>query len=145
MPHYRRTARTFFLALVVVLALIISVSALGKSEPKTYPQEGKVFGTGTTLVPMPNGGSISMPTYKIETDTKIYEVRCSNSLACGGKNKLEIGEVIHFREGTKMRVQYLFYQAPGDDKERTVMLMSQELKPDPKPAAQAPAADPVKP
>jgi hypothetical protein len=140
MQHHGRMVRTVFSAMVVlVLALIASVAAMGKSEPKSYPEEGKVIGTGTTAVPMPHGDTIMMPSYKIETATKIYQVRCSNSLACGGKNKLDIGEVIHFRERTKMRAQVLFFQAPGDDKERTVMVMSEELKPDATPAAQPPA------
>ena len=123
--------------LVLISALVAVESAFAKQEPKTYPEEGKVVGTGTSDVhgSGPHGdNTLTMPSYKIETNTKIYQVRCSNSFACGGKNKLEIGEVVRFRVGTKMRTRCLFFQAPGDDKERTVVILSEDLKPDAKTA-----------
>ena len=141
MKHSNQPSACLLAALVLVLGS--SVAFAGK-EPKTYPEEGKVIGTSTTDVhgTDAHGGdhSLTMPSYKIETDTRIYQVRCANSFACGGKNKLEIGEVIHFRTGKKVGKPYLLYQAPGDDKERYVLVLSEELKP----ATQPPAAEPAK-
>jgi len=141
----RSHQRSACLLAALVFVLGGSVAFAG-GDPKTYPEEGKVTGTSTTDVhgSGPHGEhTLTMPSYKIETDTRIYEVRCANSFACGGKNKLEIGEVIRFRVGKKMGKQCVFFQAPGDDKERYVLVLSEELKPDAKPATQPSAAEPA--
>jgi hypothetical protein len=139
MKHANQRRACLLAGLVFVLG---SSVAFASGEPKVYPEEGKVVGTSTSDVQNsgPHGEhTFTMPGYKIETDTRVYEVRCANSMACGGKNKLEIGEVIRFRVGKKMGKQCLFFQAPGDDKERTVVVLSEELKPDAKPATAEPA------
>lgn len=100
------------------LALILSFgTAFAKKPPKTYPEEGKVVGSGTgqhtsggglimgTAPSSVNVRTIYTRTYKIETDTKVYELDCgkppamfsSNPGECGGDKKIQIGDVIHFR------------------------------------------------
>ena|SRR5215475_14732359 len=134
-------------AAFLIFVLIVSLgTAFAGKEPKIYSEEGKVIGAGTTDVhgfgPHGDENTVQMPSYKIETDNKIYQVRCAKSFACAGKNKLKLGEIIRFRVGKKLGVQCLFFQAPGDDKERYVMVLSEELKPETKPADKPQASQP---
>ena len=72
--------------------------ACQERRPDRRPLAGRGSGHG--------GGTYSAysHTYKIETDTKIFELDCgktamfhSTGEGCGGNKKLEIGDVIHFR------------------------------------------------
>ncbi len=76
-------------------------------------------------------------TYKIETDTKVFELDCdktamfhSTGEGCGGDKKLEIGDVIHFRVEKES-----FYIPLADGSEQKLRILSQELKPESKPDA----------
>jgi hypothetical protein len=116
-------ARPLRYGLVIVtsltfLALILPVSiAFAKKPPKTYPEEGKVMGSGAAQRTAGGGfvlgnapSTISVHTvytrtYKVETDTRMYVLDCgkppvifsSTPGECGGDKKIQIGDVIHFR------------------------------------------------
>jgi hypothetical protein len=85
------------------------------------------------------GGSYSVysHTYKIETDTKIYEMDCgktpmffgSTGKECGGDKPLQIGDVIHFR------VEKGSAHIPlSDGSEQKLRILNEEAKPETKPA-----------
>jgi hypothetical protein len=150
------------------LALILSFgTAYAKKPPKTYPEQGKVMGSGTGQHTAGGGmlmgnspSSINVRTvytrtYKVETDTKIYELDCgkppgmfsSNPGECGGDKKIQIGDVIHFRvdkgwvyipvsETTSDSYSNADHTASSEQKLR---ILSQELKPDAKTPATPPA------
>jgi hypothetical protein len=125
---------------------VLPVAAAGK-EPKTYSESGKVIGIGqsehTKTHPVTGnnmgGGSYSVysHTYKIETDTKIYEMDCgktpmffgSTGKECGGDKPLQIGDVIHFR------VEKGSAHIPlSDGSEQKLRILNEEAKPETKPA-----------
>jgi hypothetical protein len=119
--HHNRAARNRIAGGLILffLTLIFSFgTAFAKKPPKTYPEEGKVIGSGsgqhTGGGGMVMGGSapsaisvrtVYTRTYKVETDTKMYVLDCgkppvmfsSNPGECGGDKKIQIGDVIHFR------------------------------------------------
>jgi len=93
------TPKVLRLLLIGTLAcVVLSQGAFAKAEPKTYPVEGKIVGTGVNSVTVTR-------TYKITTDTMSYEFDCGKHPVlfsrtpgeCGGDKKLQIGDVIHFR------------------------------------------------
>ena len=99
MQTHRRLAVFFGFLVVLTLALVVlSQPALAKNEPKTYPEEGKVVGTGVNSVTRTR-------IYKVTTDTRAYELDCGKHPPlfsrtpgeCGGEKKIQIGDVIHFR------------------------------------------------
>ena len=116
MPYRKERCKPslYLLALFILAVVALSGTAAAK-EAKTYPESGKVIGIGqnehTKTHPKTGnntgGGSYSVysHTYKIETDTKIYEMDCgktpmflgSTGKECGGDKPLQIGDVIHFR------------------------------------------------
>ncbi|HWZ82014.1 MAG TPA: hypothetical protein VNW47_05295 [Terriglobales bacterium] len=81
-----------------LLSIILSAALLAENPPKTYPEEGKVIGTGLNQLERTR-------TYKVATETKTYELDCGKHPApfsrtpgeCGGDKKLQIGDVVHFR------------------------------------------------
>ena len=98
---------------------ILAGTAVAKKQPKTYPEEGTIIGTGTTEHTHVSGsihggaemvmGSVGSRskythTYRVQTGTKILALDCgqeaifhSTGSECGGKNPLKVGDVIHFR------------------------------------------------
>jgi hypothetical protein len=91
--------------LSVLFLVILAGTAVAKKQPKTYPEEGTIIGTGTTEHTRSAGNrSRYTHTYRIQTGTKILELDCgqedlfySTGSECGGKNPLKVGNVIHFR------------------------------------------------
>ena len=73
----------------------------GKKQPKTYPEEGKVIGTGT----LEHQVGIYSHTYTIESGDKVFLLDCDNRGSifhhtgeeCGGTKKIQVGDVLHFR------------------------------------------------
>ena len=121
MQHHRPGHNLMYMpVLSVVLVGILAGIAFAKKEPNTYPEEGRVIGTGTTEHTRTNGsifgtggttnGSVSSRskythTYKVQTATKVFELDCgkeavfhSTGAEClsGGK-PIQVGDVIHFR------------------------------------------------
>jgi len=149
MRHVSRSKPAFGVLVLCVSVLSSSLVAFAKRESKAYPESGKVIGTGlnehTKSHPAwsdPNGtshggGAYSAysHTYRVETDTRIYELDCgktamfhSTGKACGGDKGLQIGDVIHFR----IEKDSFFIPLP-DGSEQKLRIVSQDLKPDTKP------------
>ena len=133
------------LALFFFTLFLLTASAAAK-EPKTYPESGKVIGIGqnehTKSHPKTGNGmgggsySVYSHTYKIETDTKIYELDCGKTpmfgttgKECGGDKPMQIGDVIHFRveKGTA-------HIALSNGSEQKLRILNEEAKPESKPA-----------
>src|SRR5215472_2647278 len=116
----RAVRRSTFLFLSVVLLGLLAGTAAAKKEPKSYPEEGKIIGIGTTEHTHVNGSIFGAPgtattgnvgsrskytyTYKIQTGAKILQLDCgqeavfhSTGKECGGEKPLKVGDVIHFR------------------------------------------------
>ncbi len=151
MPHdkERRGLSLYPLALffftLFLVTLLLTASAAAK-EAKTYPESGKVIGIGqnehTKNHPKTGNGmgggsySVYSHTYKIETDTKIYELDCGKTpmfgvtgKECGGDKPLQIGDVIHFR------VEKGSAHIPlSDGSEQKLRVLNEEAKPEAKPA-----------
>jgi len=148
MPHSKVCCKPSLnlLSLLIFAFVMLSAVAVAK-EAKTYPETGKVIGIGqnehTKTHPKTGnntgGGSYSVysHTYKIETDTRIYEVDCgktpmffgSTGKECGGDKPLQIGDVIHFR------VEKGSAHIPlSDGSEQKLRILSEEAKPEAKPA-----------
>jgi hypothetical protein len=142
----RRGQSLYPLALFFFTLFLLTASAAAK-EPKTYPESGKVIGIGqnehTKSHPKTGNGmgggsySVYSHTYKIETDTKIYELDCgktptffgSTGQECGGDKPLQIGDVIHFR------VEKGSAHIPlSDGSEQKLRVLDEEAKPEAKPA-----------
>lgn len=148
MPHSKtRCMQSQCLIAPFIFTLIVLSGTGAAKEPKTYPESGKVIGIGQTEHTKTHpktgnnmgGGSYSVysHTYKIETDTKIYELDCgktpmflgSTGKACGGDKPLQIGDVIHFRvEKDSARIPL------SDSSEQKLRILSEEAKPEAKPA-----------
>jgi hypothetical protein len=144
----RKSSRASFPLLftfVAVVFALVPLIAVAKSAEKTYPMTGKVVGMGQNPISVSNnrGGNMTLffHTYKVETDSRIYELDCekraivhNSGKECGGDQPLEIGSVIHFR--TEKGEAYL--QLP-DGKEQKLRILSEDAKPEPK-AAEAPSS-----
>jgi hypothetical protein len=149
-----RSARVSNVGLLLTIALIVLPgTAVAKREPKTYTESGKVIATGLNQhnkshpvsggqngVPATGGGTYTVysHTYKVETDTKIYELDCgkvpnfhTTGKGCGGEKEIELGDVIKFR----IEKDSAYLPLP-DGSEQKLRILSQELKPEAK------AADP---
>ena len=118
--HGRGVHKFTSVILCVFLLGILPGSAAGKKEPKSYPEEGKIIGIGTTEHTHVDGSILGAPgttttgsvgsrskytyTYKVQTGTKILQLDCgqealfhSTGKECGGDKPLKLGDVIHFR------------------------------------------------
>jgi hypothetical protein len=151
MPHSKaRCKPSLDLLALFIFALVVFSAVAAAKEAKTYPESGKLIGIGqnehTKTHPKTGnnmgGGSYSVysHTYKIETDTRIYEVDCgktpmflgSTGKECGGDK----GDVIHFRvEKGSAHIQL------SDGSEQKLRILNEEAKPDAKPA-EARTSDP---
>lgn len=126
------------LPILVLLALLLSVITFAEKTPPTYPEEGKVIGTGINQV------SVSR-TYKVLTATKTYELDCGKRPPlfsktpgeCGGIKKLQIGDTIHFRlaKGQAYIPVPVGIEPSGEQKLR---VLREELRPPAKPGDPAP-------
>jgi hypothetical protein len=150
-------ARIASVGLLVMGLMILSGTASAKHEPKNYPESGKVIATGLDQhdkshpvsggngTPVTGGGTYTVysHTYKVETDTKIYELDCgkvpmffhTTGKGCGGQKEIQIGDVIQFR----IEKDSAFIPLP-DGSEQKLRVLSQELKPESK-AGEAKPAD----
>jgi len=124
------TLKMLRLLLVLTLAgVVLSQGAFAKDEPKTYPVEGKIVGTGVNSVTVTR-------TYKITTDTMAYEFDCGKRPLlfsktpgeCGGDKKLQIGDVIHFRL-EKGKAYIPVDKASEPSGEQRLRVLREELKP----------------
>jgi hypothetical protein len=144
----RTSLPVFFTLALFVLALVPMIAA-AKSAEKTYPMTGKVVGMGQNqsqvrTAPGPNGGSrtVYFHTYKVETESRIYDLDCEKAALvhntgkeCGGDQPLDIRSVLQFR----IEKGEVYIQLP-DAKEQKLRILSEDAKPEPKPA-DAPASD----
>jgi hypothetical protein len=141
----RNSPRILSVLILSIVALMFSTgSVLADKKPKTYPQEGKIIGTGINQV----GAS---RTYKVVTDTKTYELDCGKHPPlfsktpgeCGGDKKLQIGDTLHFR--TEKGRAYIAVPAEVEPSgEQQLRILREELKPNAKPADNSQAAQPQK-
>lgn len=139
-----------------ILLLALSLSANAKHEPKTYSENGKVVATGLNEHTKSRhqwsdangsshgGGTYSAysHTYRVETDTRIYELDCgktamfhSTGKACGGDKGLHIGDEIHFRTENDS-----FYIPLPDGSEQKLRILNQEMKSNEKTTSAPPPA-----
>ena len=136
-----------FLSLMASCALALCIPtarALAKSEPKAYPEEGKVIGTGTS--------ESIRATYEVETNSKIYKLECEKvprpglksytPRECGGSRKIQIGDVIHLRKDKSW--VYIQIDENGRGTEQKLRILSEELKSSVRPADKASATQPEK-
>ena len=113
--------------------LVASATAFAKEkQPKSYPEHGTIIATKTSAQveteevttdkngKVHGGDSITWhyPVYRIETDTRIYELE-----ALTEKRAFSVGDVVHFR--LEKRWAYVQY----GDKEKRVRVITVELKP----------------
>jgi hypothetical protein len=150
MPHRKaRCKPSLDLHALFIFALLVFSAVAAAKEAKTYPESGKIIGIGQNehTKNHPNTGkngtmgggtySVYSHTYKIETDTRIYEMDCgktptfigSTGKECGGDKPLQIGDVIQFRveKGSA-------HIALSDGAEQKLRILNEEAKPDAKPA-----------
>ena len=96
--HFLTSKMLRLLPVLTLAGVVLSHTAFAKAATKTYPEEGKVTGTGVNQVTRTR-------IYKVATDTRAYELDCgkrpflfsSTPGECGGEKKIQIGDVIHFR------------------------------------------------
>jgi hypothetical protein len=141
--HRERGTRVFGVLVLSILAW--SVTAFAKKQPKTYPEEGTVIGTGTS--------QLLRYTYKVETDAKTYELECDKvprpgltsytPRECGGAKKIQIGDVIHFRN-EKAWAYIPVNGTDGQSGEQRLRILREELKPASKAADKTQAAEPAR-
>ena len=153
MGNHRGSIFVLLIAFIIFSCIVPEASAATK-QPKTYPVEGKVIGVGTNQHAVSGGNNAVVNkyshTYKLQTDTQILELDCgkvpilfgSTGAECGGKSKLQLGDVIHFRV-EKTWAYIPITQDDGTPGEQKLRIINQELRPDAKTADQAPAAQPV--
>ena len=147
MQHYqaRQSTQTFNVLVIFIFAVVVLQGiAVAKHQQKTYPESGKVIAGGLNQLtvdgpPMGSaGGSVQTKythTYKVQTDTRVYELDCgklpmfwgSTGRGCGGPKPLEIGDVIHFR--TDKRSAYIPLPNGSEQKLR---ILNEELRPEAK-------------
>jgi hypothetical protein len=131
------------LVVFVLVLLVVPDAAIAGRQPKTYPEVGKIIAGGLSQhtangPPMGSMGNTVQTkyshTYRIETETRIYELDCGKVSAwhstgkdCGGKKPLEIGDSIQFR--TEKGSAYILL---SDGSEQKLRILSEELKPEAK-------------
>ena len=155
MPHSKERCKpSLSLSALFIFALIVWCGVAAAKEAKTYPETGKIIGIGqnehTKSHPQTGkdgsmgGGTYSVysHTYKIETDTRVYEVDCgktpmflgSTGHECGGDKPLQIGDVIHFRvEKGSAHISL------SNGSEQKLRILNEEAKPEIKPADDKPS------
>ncbi len=139
--------------LIISLVSVLTGTSLAKKPPKTYPEEGKVIGTGSLEHYVGKFSHI----YKVETATTLLVLDCGKVPAmfpgtgdeCGGNHKIKIGDVIRFPIEKDWAYIPMMGNAPDDpydssnhnthqeQTEQKLRILSQQLSPDA--AAQAPS------
>ena len=133
-----RSLQSFFsLLLVGIMLALAPIAGIAQKPAKSYPEEGKVIGRGTTEHTM-GPTSFYTQVYKVQTDKVIYVLDCGKKpffgktgAECGGEQKMQIGDVIHFR--IEKNWVYILVTEPGIQagaQEQKLRIMSQEMKPD---------------
>lgn len=154
----RRWSLTLWLfAVVCVLSSLLLGSANAKKPPKTYPEEGKIVGTGT----LEHQVGYYSHTYTLETSSKRLWLDCPHGGSlfqhvgseCGGKEPIKVGDVVHFRvekDWLYVLVTRDVYDdakhdlVPKEDEEK-LRILNEELKPAASDKAQAPAPGKAEP
>jgi len=155
--------------LTILLVSILIATAVAKKEPKTYPEEGRVIGTGTTEHAHTSGSILGAPggmttgsvnshstfshTYKVQTGTKIYELDCGKKAIFQGIHSTEpecladgkpikVGDVIHFR--IEKDSAYIPQPNPdGTQSEEKLRILSEDEAPKENPSAAAAQVQPA--
>ena len=98
----------------ISLLCCLTYSTVAFGSDKTYPLEGKIVALGTSQETTSGGTgggkenvtTILHRTYTVKSSSRIYVLECHHWMnrfhghspsECGGKRKIEIGDVIHFR------------------------------------------------
>jgi hypothetical protein len=117
--------------IVSVLTLMILPGGAMAQGPKAYPEEGKIIGTAINQV-------TGTRTYKISTESKIYELDCGKHPMfsrtpgeCGGDKKLQIGDLIHFRMEKSWAYLPVATTVESSGEQR-LRILREEAKPQPK-------------
>jgi hypothetical protein len=121
------------LALCAFSLVLLTGRVFGEKAAKTYPEEGKVVGTGMAE----RGQEVKSHLYKVETGTRIFVLDCGTRFGfsggeCGGQRKIQIGDAVHFR----VDKNWVYIPIITDDQhtgEQKLRIVSQELKQDGKP------------
>lgn len=137
----RRSLPGFALVSSFCICVFIG-TALAKKVPKSYPQEGKVIGTGTTEHTDSSGSGGAQSTlshyshvYTVETATEVFKLDCgklpkfvwsSTGAECGGSKKIQIGDVLHFR--VQKGWVYIPLGDGQDASEQKLRILSEEMK-----------------
>jgi hypothetical protein len=139
-----RTKTLHGLVLLTLACIVLVHPAFAANEPKTYPEVGQVTGTGTGKRSVGQGGTAFTRTYKVETDTKVFELDCGKMPffartggECGGEKKLQIGDTIHFRtqkEWAYISITQKDQSGRVTPSEQKLRILSEDLKPAAKPA-----------
>lgn len=135
------------IALICVLAALVG-TGFAKKEPKAYPVQGKVVGVGTKAFIGATIPALLYPSYRVETDTKVFELLCDKRKGCGGDKKLDIGDVVHFRIDQYRGTRCAYIVAPAAsqaNREERLLILAEDVKPDAKPADAQPAKGDAKP
>ena len=141
----QRSKKLFCLFSLFFLLLALPLASSGKEKQKDFPLTGKITGKGQNQHTSSSGGNNNIPvhtqvhfshTYKIETDTRVYEVDCGKTAMfhtegpeCGGEQPLDIGTVLHFR----VEKNSILISLPNG-KEQKLRILEESAKPDPAPA-----------
>jgi hypothetical protein len=121
---------------VFILALsLLPLAAFANKDTKGYPEEGKIVATGLTEWVI-NNQHQHAHTYTVVSNGKSYLLECGHKPVfgsmgeeCGGKKKLQIGDVIHFRID-KEKVYISIIKSDDTAGEEKLIVLSTELKPD---------------
>jgi hypothetical protein len=136
---------SLLLSSIFVLTILAAPTLFAEKQPKDYPEEGKITGSGQNEhAVVTGGGRIDTMTrrvythlYTVQTDTKIYQLDCVTKKECGGDKKFEIGDMIHFR--VEKGKAYASVTDGGKPSEQKLLVLNEQLRPD----AKAPDAKPA--
>src|SRR5271157_387130 len=94
--HSVRSTWTLTLSRLTIVFLFFTATAFAKEKKKEYPESGKVIAVILNRV-------VSRYVYRVETETRIYELQCENSglfstPVCKRNGKpIALGDVLQFR------------------------------------------------
>jgi len=102
MRQSSRTSSFIGLALGLTILILIGTGFAG-NPAKTYPEQGKVIANGT-IGPTLGQTTIYTHVYEVETDKAVFVLDCGKKPffsrrggECGGDQKIQIGDLLHFR------------------------------------------------
>lgn len=139
----RATPMPGMLVVFIVALAVLPGTATAEHQPKSYPEKGTIIAGGLSQhtvngPPMGSMGSTVQTkfthTYKIETDSRVFELDCGKlpmwgvtGKACGGPRTLEIGDAVQFRTDKGSAFILL-----SDGSEQKLRILNEELKPEAK-------------